>query len=196
MSWNYTDIRNKLQSAWWKIVTYMMIAPFCAHFGKHSNIVKPLTINGSKWINIGNNTRINSYGFIVSRQSPEGVSLLIGNNTTLGHFNHIVSNESVIIEDNVLTADRVFISDCYHGYEDIETPIIKQKIRNSGAVVIGEGSWIGENVSIIGCKIGKHCVIGANSVVIKDIPDYCLAAGNPAKVIKKYNQINKQWSRV
>ena len=61
---------------------------------------------------------------------------------------------------------------------------------------IGDGSWLGTHVVIAGnVKIGKHCVIGANSVVTKDIPDYCVAAGIPAKIIKKYNFDTCTWDR-
>ena len=64
-------------------------------------------------------------------------------------------------------------------------------------VIIGEGSWLGTNVVVVGkVSIGKHCVIGANSVVTKDIPDYSVAAGIPAKVIKKYDFEKKEWVRV
>ena len=64
------------------------------------------------------------------------------------------------------------------------------------SVHIGEGSWLGENVCVCGASIGKHCVIGANSVVINDIPDYCVAAGSPAKIVKKYDFDKKQWVRI
>ena len=61
---------------------------------------------------------------------------------------------------------------------------------------IGDGSWLGTHVVIAGnVKIGKHCVIGANSVVTKDIPDYCVAVGIPAKIIKKYNFDTCTWDR-
>ena len=66
----------------------------------------------------------------------------------------------------------------------------------NGKVRIGSGSWIGENACILGVIIGKQCVIGANSVVTKDIPDYSVAVGIPAKVIKKYNFETQQWERV
>ena len=68
---------------------------------------------------------------------------------------------------------------------DINTPIKEQDISIVSPVVIGEGSWLGENVCVCGASIGKHCVIGANSVVTNDIPDYCVAVGAPARVIKK-----------
>ena len=63
-------------------------------------------------------------------------------------------------------------------------------------VLIDDGTWLGTNVVVVGnVHIGKQCVIGANSVVTKDIPDYCVAAGSPAKVLKRYNFESKEWER-
>lgn len=67
-------------------------------------------------------------------------------------------------------------------------------MQKSQTVSIGDGSYIGINTVIVGnVKIGKHCVIGANSVVTKDVPDYCVAVGSPVKIVKKYS-ING-WNR-
>jgi acetyltransferase-like isoleucine patch superfamily enzyme len=90
-------------------------------------------------------------------------------------------------------AEKVYISDNIHAYKDVTKPIMHQPIVHKGNVYIGDNSWIGESVSIIGANIGKHCVIGANSVVTHDIPDYCVAVGSPAKVIKRYNFDINQW---
>lgn len=81
----------------------------------------------------------------------------------------------------------MYITDCDHESRDINVPVIDQGIVQRGQMVsIGEGSYIGINAVIVGnVKIGKHCVIGANSVVTKDVPDYCVAVGSPARVIKK-----------
>lgn len=81
----------------------------------------------------------------------------------------------------------MYITDCDHEYRDINVPVIDQGIVQRGQMVsIGESSYIGINAVIVGnVKIGKHCVIGANSVVTKDVPDYCVAVGSPARVIKK-----------
>ncbi len=95
----------------------------------------------------------------------------------------------------MLTADRVYISDNLHGYENPNVPILKQPIKQNGTVRIGEGSWLGVGVAVIGANIGKHCVIGANAVVTKDIPNYSVAVGIPAKVIKRYNPETNKWER-
>lgn len=81
----------------------------------------------------------------------------------------------------------MYITDCDHEYRNISVPVIDQGITQKGQTVsIGHGSYIGINAVIVGnVKIGKHCVIGANSVVTHNVPDYSVAVGSPAKVIKK-----------
>ena len=80
----------------------------------------------------------------------------------------------------------MYITDCDHEYRNVYIPVIDQGVVQKGQKVsIGEGSYIGINAVIVGnVKIGKHCVIGANSVVTKDISDYCVAVGSPARAIK------------
>lgn len=128
--------------------------------------------------------------------SADSPSIRIGNSVSIGHFCHIIGLYNINIESKVLIADKVFISDCTHNYEDISQPVIDQGVSKLSDVSIGEGSWIGENVCICGAHIGKHCVIGANSVVTRDIPDYSIAAGIPAKVVKKYDFNKHEWIRL
>jgi acetyltransferase-like isoleucine patch superfamily enzyme len=99
----------------------------------------------------------------------------------------------VVIGDEVLTANNVYISDNIHEYEDITKPVMHQAVRFKRTVVIGAGAWIGENVSIIGASVGKNSVIGANSVVTRDIPDYCVAVGAPAVVIRQFDLQLQTW---
>ncbi len=164
-----------------------------AGFGSHSRLEKPLRVEGIESISIGGNVMIHEGIWLAAKPLTGSVKLVIEDGATLGHYNHIFATQSIVIEKDVLTADKVYISDNLHGYEDINTPIIKQPIKQCKPVVIGEGSWIGEHVCVIGAKIGKHCVIGANAVVTKDIPDYCVAVGVPAKVIKRYDSLSKMW---
>ena len=104
--------------------------------------------------------------------------------------------KEIIIEDNVLFAANVFISDGFHGYDRIDVPYKDQAMINLERVVIGEGCWIGQNVVIMpGVTIGKFTIIGANSVVSKQIPEYSIAVGNPARVIKKWNFETMTWEQ-
>lgn len=168
-----------------------------AFFGRHSNIDRPLRIRGLQNIYIGNNVGIHYKTWLaaVPLTNMGGAKLTINDGCVIGDFNHIWATHSIVLEKDVLTANHVYISDNLHCYDDIHTPILKQPIKQLHDVVIGEGSWLGENVCIIGASVGKHCVIGANSVVTHDIPDYCVAVGAPAKVIKKYNFQTQNWEK-
>lgn len=167
------------------------------HFGRKSLIINPLHINGYRYILIGNNVTIQYKSWIECNPLTgwENPILRIDDGCTIGHFNEIYATRSIILEKDVLTADRVYISDNLHGYENPDIPILKQPIKQNGTVRIGEGSWLGVGVAVIGANIGKHCVIGANAVVTHDIPDYSVAVGIPAKVIKRYNLYTKSWEK-
>ena len=93
----------------------------------------------------------------------------IGNHAVLGYNTHISCMNRINIEDHVLTANNVFIGDNIHEYSNPRVPIKNQGLRFIKEVNIGSGTWIGENVVVIGANIGKNCVIGANSVVTRDI---------------------------
>ncbi|MGL4865771.1 MAG: acyltransferase [Cetobacterium sp.] len=165
-------------------------------FGAKSRIIKPLKLSGFDYIEILENIIINENAWIMALKVSEiNPNLNISSGVRIGHYAHIICVNSIIIEKNVLIADKVYISDNYHEYKDITKPIVNQGVKIKSKVVIGEGSWIGENVSIIGSKIGKNCIIGANTVVVKDIPDYCIVGGVPGKILKKYNIKTKKWER-
>lgn len=167
-------------------------------FGKRSVLIKPLMIDGARQIYIHDEVIIKHGGWLaaVPLTGASTCQLRIGKGAVIGNFNHIYATRSIIIEDEVLTADKVYISDCAHGYEEVNTAILKQNIVQLKDVVIGRGAWLGENVCVIGASVGRGSVIGANSVVTHDIPDYCVAVGAPAKVIKRYNHTTKQWEKI
>ena len=159
-----------------------------------SYILKPLRINGKKYISVCKNVRIKKYCWLIALKidmnNPE---LIIEDGCAIGDYNHIAAVRRVVIEKNVLTANNVYISDNLHGYEDINTPVMFQPVKFKSEVSIGEGSWIGENVCVIGARIGRHCVVAANSVVTRDVPDCCVVSGSPARIIKRYNIATKEW---
>lgn len=182
----YRSIYKRLSSIVWKFRL--------ESFGHNSFIYKPLYVSGTN-IHIGDNVYVQYKSWLASESiTGNGEALLkIGNGCVIGHFNEIYSTHSIVIENHVLTADRVYISDNIHGYENIEIPILHQPIVQKKEVRIGEGSWLGVGVSVIGASVGKHCIIGSNAVVTKDIPDYCVAVGIPARIIKRYDPEVGKW---
>ena len=124
----------------------------------------------------------------------------IGDNCDIGTRNRL--NGDIYIEDSVLIGFDNYISSNDHCYKDINVPIMYQGAympnkNNHSELRIGSGSWIGTHVAIIGdVHIGKNCVIGANAVVLYDIPDYCEAVGNPAKVVKRYDFKTNKWLNI
>lgn len=162
--------------------------------GRKSCLKSPFRLDNPKFIEIGSNTCIQERSWLyATRRIDKMPSLKIGSDCIFGFSNHIVAACSVYIEDKVLTANNVYISDNIHEYENIEIPIMDQPIKFKKAVRIGSGSWLGENVCVIGACVGKNSVIGANSVVTKDIPNFSLAVGAPARVVKSFNKVTKKW---
>ncbi|WP_152530867.1 DapH/DapD/GlmU-related protein [Sediminibacterium sp. C3] len=147
-----------------------------------------------KGMYFGDYVRINSGGWLQVHDN-NGV-LKIGSSSTIGHFSHIYAYREIIIGESVLIADKVYISDCLHGYTNVQVPIMLQDLKAIQKVYIGDNSWLGENVVVLGSRIGRHCIIGSNSVVTKDIPDYSIAVGIPARVIKRYNLELQIWEKI
>lgn len=141
-------------------------------------------------ISIGQKTIIEDF---VTLNNAVG-DLQIGSNVIIGMGNTIIG--PVEIHDNVLFAQNIVASALNHVYEDPTKPIVDQGV-NTKKITIKENSWIGANVTITqGVTVGKHCVIGAGSVVNKDIPDYHIAIGNPIRLVKKYNFDTNNWEKI
>ena len=155
---------------------------FQVQAGKNVYIGKHCALKGKSNIVLDDGVTVRPYAQIWSG----GGSVRIGRGSEIGERCRISIANSLEIGEKVLLSPNVYITDCDHEYRNIDVPVIEQGIVQKGqAVSIGDGSYIGINTVIVGnVKIGKHCVIGANSVVTKDVPDYSVAVGIPARVIK------------
>lgn len=167
--------------------------------GRNSHVHKQLKIS-RKNLECGNNVWIWKNGRIegVLEYNNETYSprIVFGDNVTIEQNFHLTCAEEIIIDKNTSVAANVTITDIHHVYEDINVPIELQNIKVS-PVYIGEDCKIYNNAVILpGTKIGKHCTIGANSVVSGKYPDYCVIVGSPAKIVKQYNFLTKQWERI
>ena len=120
--------------------------------------------------------------------------VIIGKNSFIGISNIIIG--PVEIGNNVILAQHVVISGLNHSYEDVNLPV-KDQPCSFQKITIGDDGWIGANVTITaGVTIGKHVVVAGGSVVTRSLPDYCVAAGNPARILKQFNFNTKQWEKV
>ena len=114
--------------------------------------------------------------------------IIFGRDVRINSTCHIGAINRVEIGDECLLGSHVTIIDHAHGRnapEELEIHPSRRNLYSKGEVVIGRRCWICENAVILpGVRIGDGCVIGANAVVTKDVPDYCVAAGNPARVVR------------
>ena len=174
--------------------------PAFGRLGKNSQVSYPLLITNPGRIFIGENVCIRDGSRLEAISEYAGTvyhpTLLIEKGVSIEFSAHIGAACFIRIGKNTMIAGRVTILDHDHGYQDATMPPLRQPLM-VGAVDIDDDVWLGENVCVCkGVRIGKHAVIGANSLVTADIPSFSVASGNPAKVIKLYNFQTKEWQKV
>lgn len=162
---------------------------------KHITFQHPNVLHFGKGVGIGDYTYFLPCTQYAGRKySPQ---IIIGDNCSIGKRNSFAAIDRIQIGNNVLFAGYVHITDHSHGYEDINIPVKKQKLISKGPVVIEDDCWLGFGCEILsGVHIGKHSIVAARAVVTKDVPAYSIVAGNPARIVKKYNSETKQWERI
>jgi acetyltransferase-like isoleucine patch superfamily enzyme len=164
-------------------------------FGDHSVICFPYdTIVNEYAITIGASTVVGrdvglSAGIVPGHPGLAPDVVRIGDRCLIGRGSSIVGHGSIVIEDDVWTGQHVHITDMNHGYRSFDMPISQQgsPVR---PVRVGAGSWLGHGVVVLpGVTIGRHVVVGAGSVVTRDLPDNCVAVGVPARVVKRHDEL-------
>ena len=164
------------------------------HIGRDVILKRGIKINHPEYVSFGDGVVINEFCWIsilpINRQKNDAditlmPSLNVGNNSYIGRFATFSCMNAISIGNDVMISDRVFIGDGNHGYTNRDLPIKDQYMVSQGPVSIGDGTWLGMNVSVLpNVRIGKGCVIGAHSVVTHDVPDFHVAVGAPARIVK------------
>lgn len=190
-----------------KILIYLIAHPYnaCPRWWVRW-FVNPLTIKRGAGSRIRSSARLDIFPYnklVMGRRSTiesracinNGVGdVIIGNNSRIGIGSTVIG--PVVIGNDVRLAQNIVISGLNHNYEDVDRLIHEQGVSRS-LVTVGDDVWIGANsVITAGVTIGKHSVVAAGSVVTRSLPEYCVAAGSPAKVLKYYDFQDKQWKRV
>ena len=168
------------------------IASCFRNIGKGALIHRPIQATGLKNISIGEMTEIGKYGVITAwnhfGNKTYTPSIEIGGNCHLGDYIHITGINRIVIGNKVLTGRWVTISDNSHGSNtigEIDIAPTERDLSSKGPVIIEDKVWIGDKSTILpGVHIGEGTVVAANSVVTKDVPPFCVVAGNPATIVK------------
>ena len=197
---NHYSIADKIRLAIWLVRTKILC--------RQARLIRfPFDIRGRRFIDLGKNLTTGKgcriEAFKTDSEMKVSKKIIFGQNVQINDYVHISSVCRIVIGDNVLIAGHVYMSDNSHGSykgDDNDTnpdvPPIKRPYYAS-PVEIGNNVWIGEGVIIMpGVKIGNGAIIGAHSVVNKDVPDNCIAVGTPASQIKRFNHSIGKWETV
>lgn len=212
--WAERWLRRYLNDPTWRVLLHGRILRrywrFRFHaFGEHSVLYKPSWLYGAHKISIGRGTHIFMCWLAVERTAwgrPAPV-LSIGDRVAMRPYSTVSAAESVVIEDEVGIASHSLVIDSDHvtlpsgRWFDEETvgrsedfdinPVVLSSLETS-PVRIGRGTWVGERVAVLrGANIGRYCVIGTNSVVRGEIPDYSIAVGAPARVVGSTRSVDQ-----
>lgn len=194
-----TNILRKVSWCYHSAKTFLFYRLFLKKCGGNFLIINPIVFTQQhciigKNVFIRNNARIEGVG---RHEHAKFYPLIqIGENVSIEQNLHLTCADKIIIGGNTAIASNVTITDINHCYRDINLPPEKQPLQIN-AVVIGEDCKIYNNAVILpGTILGTHNVVGANSVVSGRFPDYCVIAGAPAKIIKRYNPATKNWEKV
>ncbi len=169
-----------------------------AEFHLSDVIVKPISVT-PKYIKLGKHVMVYYHARINGVAQYNKVKynpmIILEDGVRIQQNLHLTCAKSIIIGSNTAIAANVTITDIHHSYTDINIPIEKQYLQVK-PVRIGKDCKIYNNAVILpGTIIGNHVTIGANSVVSGNIPNYSVAVGMPAKIIKRYDFSSSQWRK-
>lgn len=175
------------------IIRALLSKPFYGYFGIPSYIGKPTFLEGRKNIFIGSRVRIFPH---IRLEAIDNGTITIGDNTAIEQSVHLTSVEKkLVIGKDVTIAANTLITNSDHTYSDINKSVMDQP-NITKSTVIGDGCFIGYgSVILAGTQLGKHCIVGANSVVRGKFDDYSVIVGSPARVVKYYDTRERKWKK-
>lgn len=168
---------------------------------KGGTLEKPYRVLNAKYVQIGKNVKIKKDSRIECLPLFRGIrynpQIILEDGVTIEYNSTILCTDYLRIGRDTILAGGCMVSTENHGIDpELDVPYHAQPLI-SAPIQIGYGCWLGQNVCVLpGVHIGNKCIIGANAVVNKDIPDYSIAVGVPAKVIKTYNSDKHIWEKV
>lgn len=168
------------------------------HFGENSTLESDVTFSEPNKIWIGSYVLVRRNVSLALHQSgnkKQKVRLLIGDRAYIGKNCTLESFNQVVIGEDTLVGPDVYISDTQHEYSDPYLPISIQGFKSlDSKLIIQRGAWIGVGSRLIGnITIGSGSVIGANTVITKNVPSHCVVVGNPAKIVKIFDYKKNEW---
>jgi len=158
-----------------------------AAFGPRSVIQLPVRLNGVDRIAIGCDVFVGAGSWLqVLGAADTDVVLEIGDGTSIAGTCVLSAVQSLRLGRKVLMARNVYIADHRHAFADKTRAVLDQGVTEVAPVEICDGAWLGQNVVVgPGVRIGRGAVVGANSVVLDDVPDHAVAVGAPARVLER-----------
>jgi galactoside O-acetyltransferase len=159
-----------------------------ASFGAGSWIVPPARVSEPGHIEVGDRVVILEHAWLSVVSAHEGITprLVIGNRVRLGRGASIACVGEVVLEDDVMASDNVFVADCYHQYEDPFVPVLRQPMSRPAPVVVERGAYLGAGSIVLpGVRVGAGAYVGEGAVVTHDVPPRAVVFGNPARIVRE-----------
>jgi len=190
---------NTIELAYYRLKAVLYYRHVFASFGKGSVLYKPMMLTNPRFMHIGKNVVIRHGARMeaIVTDAENLPELRIGDNVNIEQNVHIVCHSNIVIGNDVSITGNCAIVDVTHPFKDVHDPmkIGDRILKERSFLQIGDRSFLGFNAIVLpNVRIGRYCVVGAHALVSRDIPDYSVAAGNPARILRRYDEAREDWT--
>ena len=192
-----SPLKAALKRAFWNALR----RPHRDRLGRASYVVPPFSCTAPDCMTIGDNVMIGSGAQFQLLTSFSGATfhpqLDIASDTYIGTQCEIVCIDAVRIGRGCTLSDQVYINDCSHSMDPRQGHIMDRPLTTKGPVTIGENCFIGRGATVLsGVTLGEHCVVGTHAVVTRSAPAYSMLAGNPARIVARFDLAKGRWASI